>query len=123
MKILLTGGAGFIGSHTLIELTEAGHEAVVVDNLDNSSPISLKRVAKIIGKEVPFYEGNVRNETLLNTIFDQHDIQCVIHFAGLKAVGESVFAQHLAARSACFAAYSEQKMLASYITVPHLFFR
>ena len=54
MKILLTGGAGFIGGHTLIELTEAGHEAVVVDNLDNSSPISLKRVAKIIGKDVPF---------------------------------------------------------------------
>ena len=61
MKILLTGGAGFIGSHTLIELTEAGHEAVVVDNLDNSSPISLKRVAKIIGKEVPFYKVDIRD--------------------------------------------------------------
>ena len=60
MKILLTGGAGFIGSHTLIELTEAGHEAVVVDNLDNSSPISLKRVAKIIGKDVPFYTNRKR---------------------------------------------------------------
>ena len=65
MKILLTGGAGFIGSHTLIELTEAGHEAVVVDNLDNSSPISLKRVAKIIGKEVPFYKVDIRDPLLL----------------------------------------------------------
>ena len=61
MKILLTGGAGFIGSHTLIELTEAGHEAVVVDNLDNSSPISLKRGASINGKEVPFYKVDIRD--------------------------------------------------------------
>ena len=71
MKILLTGGAGFIGSHTLIELTEAGHEAVVVDNLDNSSPISLKRVAKIIGKDVPFYKVDIRDREGLQKVFLQ----------------------------------------------------
>ena len=90
MKILLTGGAGFIGSHTLIELTEAGHEAVVVDNLDNSSPISLKRVAKIIGKEVPFVEADVRDKAAMDKVFSNYNIDAVIHFAGLKAVGESV---------------------------------
>ena len=89
MKILLTGGAGFIGSHTLIELTEAGHEAVVVDNLDNSSPISLKRVAKIIGKEVPFYKVDIRDREGLQKVFDEHKFDACIHFAGLKAVGES----------------------------------
>ena len=71
MKILLTGGAGFIGSHTLIELTEAGHEAVVVDNLDNSSPISLKRVAKIIGKDVPFYKVDTSIKFVLVKYFLQ----------------------------------------------------
>ena len=89
MKILLTGGAGFIGSHTLIELTEAGHEAVVVDNLDNSSPISLKRVAKIIGKDVPFYKVDIRDREGLQKVFDEHKFDACIHFAGLKAVGES----------------------------------
>ena len=90
MKILVTGGAGYIGSHTCVELIEAGHEPVVIDNLCNSNPESLNRVKMITGKEVPFYEGDVRDEVLLNTIFSEHDIQCVIHFAGLKAVGESV---------------------------------
>ena len=90
MKVLVTGGAGYIGSHTCVELIEAGHEPVVIDNLVNSNPESLNRVKMITGKEVPFYEGDVRNEVLLNTIFSEHDIQCVIHFAGLKAVGESV---------------------------------
>ena len=90
MKILLTGGAGFIGSHTLIELTEAGHEAVVVDNLDNSSPIALKRVAKIIGKDVPFYRVDIRDREGLQKVFDEHKFDACIHFAGLKAVGESV---------------------------------
>ena len=89
MKILLTGGAGFIGSHTLIELTEAGHEAVVVDNLDNSSPIALKRVAKIIGKEVPFYKVDIRDREGLQRVFDEPHFDACIHFAGLKAVGES----------------------------------
>ena len=86
MKILLTGGAGFIGSHTLIELTEAGHEAVVVDNLDNSSPISLKCVAKIIGKDVPFYKVDIRDREGLQKVFEEHKFDACIHFAGLKAV-------------------------------------
>ena len=90
MKVLVTGGAGYIGSHTCVELIEAGHEPVVIDNLVNSNPESLNRVKTITGKEVPFYKGDVRDEALLNKIFDEHDIQCAIHFAGLKAVGESV---------------------------------
>jgi len=90
MKVLVTGGAGYIGSHTCVELIEAGHEPIVIDNLCNSNPESLNRVKMITGKAVPFYEGDVRDERLLNTIFSEHDIQCVIHFAGLKAVGESV---------------------------------
>ena len=90
MKVLVTGGAGYIGSHTCVELIEAGIDPVVIDNLCNSNPESLRRVKMITGKEVPFYEGDVRDEVLLNTIFSEHDIECVIHFAGLKAVGESV---------------------------------
>ena len=90
MKVLVTGGAGYIGSHTCVELIEAGHEPVVIDNLSNSNPESLNRVKMITGREVSFYEGDVRNEALLNTIFSEHDIKCAIHFAGLKAVGESV---------------------------------
>ena len=89
MKILLTGGAGFIGSHTLIELTEAGHEAVVVDNLYNSCPIALQRVEKIIGKAVPFYKVDIRDREGLQKVFDEHHFDACIHFAGLKAVGES----------------------------------
>ncbi len=90
MKILLTGGAGFIGSHTLIELVAAGHEAVVVDNLYNSSPIALKRVEKIVGKQVPFYQTDVRDREGMNRVFAEHKFDACIHFAGLKAVGESV---------------------------------
>ncbi len=90
MKILLTGGAGFIGSHTLIELVAAGHEAVVVDNLYNSSPIALKRVEKIVGKQVPFYQTDVRDREGLERVFAEHKFDACIHFAGLKAVGESV---------------------------------
>ncbi len=90
MKILLTGGAGFIGSHTLIELSQAGHEAVVVDNLYNSSPIALKRVEKIIGHEVPFYKTDIRDRKGMEQVFAEHDFDACIHFAGLKAVGESV---------------------------------
>ena len=90
MKVLVTGGAGYIGSHTCVELIEAGYEPVVIDNLCNSSSESLARVKVITGKEIPFYEGDVRNEALLNRIFSEHDIHCIIHFAGLKAVGESV---------------------------------
>ncbi len=90
MNILLTGGAGYIGSHTIIELDKAGHSVVVVDNLVNSNPESLRRVAKIIGKEIPFYEVDVRDKEALSKVFDDNKFDAVIHFAGLKAVGESV---------------------------------
>ncbi len=90
MKILVTGGAGYIGSHTCVELIENGYEPIVIDNLCNSNPESLNRVATITGKTVPFYEGDVRDEALLRRIFAEHEITAVIHFAGLKAVGESV---------------------------------
>ncbi|SHJ36593.1 UDP-glucose 4-epimerase GalE [Fibrobacter sp. UWP2] len=90
MQILLTGGAGYIGSHTIIELDKAGHSVVVVDNLSNSSPVSLERVGEIIGKEVPFIKADVRDAAAMDKIFKQYRIDAVIHFAGLKAVGESV---------------------------------
>ncbi|SEA73202.1 UDP-glucose 4-epimerase [Xylanibacter ruminicola] len=90
MNILLTGGAGYIGSHTIIELDKAGHSVVVVDNLVNSNPESLRRVAKIIGNEIPFYEVDVRDKEALSKVFDENKFDAVIHFAGLKAVGESV---------------------------------
>ena len=90
MNILVTGGAGYIGSHTCVELLESGYEVVVIDNLCNSNPESLKRVERITGKAVKFYEGDVRDEALLKKIFAENKIACVIHFAGLKAVGESV---------------------------------
>lgn len=90
MSILVTGGAGYIGSHTCIELLEAGHEVVVVDNLCNSSEESLKRVEKITGKKVKFYQEDLLNKEGIEKIFKQEKIDSVIHFAGLKAVGESV---------------------------------
>ena len=90
MKILLTGGAGFIGSHTCVELCQAGHEAVIVDNYVNSSPEAVRRVEKIVGHPVVCYEADVRDAAAMNRIFDEHSFDAVIHFAGLKAVGESV---------------------------------
>ena len=90
MSVLVTGGAGYIGSHTCVELQNRGYDVVVVDNLCNSSLKSLERVAKITGKTPKFYEGDVRDEALLEKIFAENAIECVIHFAGLKAVGESV---------------------------------
>jgi len=90
MNVLVTGGAGYIGSHTCVELIETGHTPIVVDNLYNSSAKSLERVKEITGTPVKFYEGDVRDEALLNKIFDENEIGAVIHFAGLKAVGESV---------------------------------
>ena len=90
MNILVTGGAGYIGSHACVELLESGYGVVVIDNLCNSNPESLKRVQEITGKSLKFYEGDVRDEALLEKIFAENEIGCVIHFAGLKAVGESV---------------------------------
>lgn len=91
MHILVTGGAGFIGSHTIIELYKAGHTALVVDNLYNSNREALRRVAEIIGiPEVPFIEADIRNRDALENIFATHRFDACIHFAGLKAVGESV---------------------------------
>ncbi len=90
MNVLVTGGAGYIGSHTCIELLECGYGVIVIDNLCNSKPESLKRVQEITGKSLKFYEGDVRDEALLRKIFAENEIGCVIHFAGLKAVGESV---------------------------------
>lgn len=88
-KILVTGGAGYIGSHTCIELLLAGHEVVVVDNLSNSSSRSLEIVEKLTGQEVTFYEGDIRDKVFLDCIFETETIESVIHFAALKAVGES----------------------------------
>lgn len=91
MKILVTGGAGYIGSHTLIELYKAGHTAVVVDNLYNSNPESLRRVAEIIGIDaIPFVKADIRDRAALEAVFADHTFDACIHFAGLKAVGESV---------------------------------
>lgn len=90
MKILVTGGAGFIGSHTLVELLNAGFEVLVLDNLCNSNAESLNRVEQITGKSVPFIQGDIRDAALLKSIFAEHKISAVVHFAGLKAVGESV---------------------------------
>ena len=89
-KILVTGGAGYIGSHTLVELLDAGQQVVVLDNLCNASADSLRRVEQITGQSVIFVEGDIRDRDLLNRLFAEHDIDAVIHFAGLKAVGESV---------------------------------
>lgn len=88
-KILVTGGAGYIGSHTCVELLEAGHEVIVFDNLSNSSKESLNRVQEITQKSLTFVEGDIRNSGELDQVFQEHAIDAVIHFAGLKAVGES----------------------------------
>lgn len=90
MRILVTGGAGFIGSHTVLELLEKGYDVTVIDNLVNSSEEALKRVEKLTGKSVRFIKGDVRDKALLDSIFDTDKIDAAIHFAGLKAVGESV---------------------------------
>lgn len=90
MAVLVTGGAGFIGSHTVVELQNEGYEVVVVDNLCNSSAKSLDRVQEITGKPVTFYEADILDGAALDRIFSEHEIDSVIHFAGLKAVGESV---------------------------------
>ncbi|MCF2857557.1 UDP-glucose 4-epimerase GalE [Pseudoalteromonas sp. SMS1] len=90
MVVLVTGGAGYIGSHTVLELLAQGDEVIVIDNLVNSSEIALKRVSEITGCEVTFYQGDILDRKFLDTVFAAHEIEQVIHFAGLKAVGESV---------------------------------
>ena len=90
MNILLCGGAGYIGTHTIIELDKAGHSVVVVDNFSNSKPEALKRVSQLIGKEIKFYEADILDKTALNKVFDENKFDAVIHYAGLKSVGESV---------------------------------
>lgn len=90
MAILITGGAGYIGSHTVVELLNQNHEIVVLDNLSNSSETSLERVKQITGKQVKFYQGDILDREMLRKIFSENAIESVIHFAGLKAVGESV---------------------------------
>lgn len=90
MKILVTGGAGYIGSHTCVELLNAGYEVVILDNFYNSSPEVLKRIKELSGKNFDFYECDIRDRKALDKVFAEHKIDAVIHFAGLKAVGESV---------------------------------
>lgn len=94
MTILVTGGAGYIGSHTIIELIATGHSVVVVDNLCNSSMTAINRVEKIAGSSIPFYEADIRDKETITTILEKHQIDTCIHFAGLKAVGESVTKPH-----------------------------
>ena len=89
-NILVTGGAGFIGSHTCVELLNAGYDIVVLDNFSNSKPEALNRIKKITGKDFKFYEADILDLDAMNKIFDENKIDAVIHFAGLKAVGESV---------------------------------
>lgn len=90
MAVLVTGGAGYIGSHTCVEMLNSGYDVVVIDNLDNSNKKSLDRIEKITGKSLKFYEADVRDKLALKRIFTENEIEAVIHFAGLKAVGESV---------------------------------
>ena len=89
MKVLVTGGAGYIGSHACVALLEAGHDIVVLDNFANSCMTSLNRVKQITGKEFPVVEGDVNDSQALDSIFTSNNIDAVMHFAGYKAVGES----------------------------------
>ncbi|SDI41325.1 UDP-glucose 4-epimerase, partial [Arthrobacter cupressi] len=90
MRILVTGGTGYIGSHTVLSLLESGHEVIVVDNLANSSEESLRRVAELAGRPAVFVQADLLDEPALEEVFSAHPVDAVIHFAGLKAVGESV---------------------------------
>lgn len=90
MRILVTGGAGYIGSHTIVELYAHGHDVVVVDNLSNSSSVALERVGKLVGQEIPFVQVDCCDKTAFRKVFEQYTFDAAIHFAGLKAVGESV---------------------------------
>ena len=88
--ILVTGGTGFIGSHTSVALLEAGHNVLILDNLSNSNVAVIERIKQICGREPGFIEGDIRDKALLKQLFEAHQVTSVIHFAGLKAVGESV---------------------------------
>jgi len=90
MTIFVTGGAGYIGSHTVLELIDNGYNVVVADNFSNSKPEAIKRLKELSGNDFPFYEADIRDKSQLESIFTKHKIDCVIHFAGFKAVGESV---------------------------------
>ena len=90
MKILVTGGLGYIGSHTCVELIQAGHEPIALDNLSNASVSVLERVERITGQPLPFIEADIRDRAAMDAAFGAHQFDAVIHFAGLKAVGESV---------------------------------
>jgi len=90
LRVLVTGGAGYIGSHTAILLIEAGYDIIIFDNFSNSSKESIKRVEKIVGKKIPLVEGDIRDRDAIREAFKNYKIDAVIHFAGLKAVGESV---------------------------------
>ena len=90
MKILLTGGAGYIGSHTAVELFKSGHEVIIADNFSNSSPKVIDRLEQITGKRFPLYEIDVADKSALRKVFEENEIGAVVHFAGYKAVGESV---------------------------------
>ena len=90
MRILLTGGAGFIGSHTAVEMTQAGHDVVIFDNFCNSDATVLDRLETILGKRLAFEEGDIRDYDRRREVLEKHQIEAVVHFAGLKAVGESV---------------------------------
>jgi len=90
MRIFVTGAAGYIGSHTVLELLEQGYDFVAADNFSNSSPLAVERVKRLAGRDFPFYNSDVRDAAGLDEIFNSHEIDCIVHFAGLKAVGESV---------------------------------
>ncbi len=90
MSVLVTGGAGFIGSHTVVQLAKAGEDLIIIDNFSNSKPDVLERLKKITGKDFKFYECDIRDAESLDRIFEENEIEAVIHFAGLKAVGESI---------------------------------
>ena len=90
MVILLAGGAGYIGSHTAVQLLNADHQVVVIDNFCNSSPEAIKRVEKLTGKKIVLYQGDVKDHAVVRRALKENVVDCVIHFAGLKAVGESV---------------------------------
>ena len=89
-KLLVTGGAGYVGSHTCVELIQAGHELVVIDNLSNSSKDSLAAVERLVGKEIELIVGDIRNKKDIRKIFNKYEVYGVLHFAGLKSVSESI---------------------------------